>query len=158
MLRGVEEAPPKVTIHLPPTPVAEQAPPIKFPPKTIARPVKLGGPPTRSPLIPSSVPSKLKIVPSGSQPRPPVVNPMTAMPKTGLLPPVPPAAKLKLKPKAKLPIMNGTKPPQVSKGQSSGMSLNDLRACRNALKKLKLHKTAMLFMQPVDPVRDHAPK
>jgi transcription initiation factor TFIID subunit 2 len=38
------------------------------------------------------------------------------------------------------------------------MSLNDLRACRNALKKMQTHKRAGLFLQPVGPVRDHAPK
>jgi transcription initiation factor TFIID subunit 2 len=38
------------------------------------------------------------------------------------------------------------------------MSLNDLRACRNALKKIKPHKHAALFLEPVDPVRNHAPK
>ena len=46
----------------------------------------------------------------------------------------------------------------VLKAQSGGMSLNDLRACRNALKKLKSNKHALLFNQPVDPIRDHAPK
>lgn len=38
------------------------------------------------------------------------------------------------------------------------MSLNDLRACRNALKKLKMNKHSALFLQAVDPIRDHAPK
>lgn len=46
----------------------------------------------------------------------------------------------------------------VPKAQSGGMSLNDIRACRAALKKLQAHKKAALFMQPVDPVRDRAPK
>lgn len=46
----------------------------------------------------------------------------------------------------------------VPKAQSGGMSLNDLRACRAALKKLQTHKKAAVFLQPVDPVRDRAPK
>ncbi|KAG6333744.1 hypothetical protein ID866_5345, partial [Astraeus odoratus] len=160
VLRGVEEAPPKVTIHLPPTPVLEQPPPIKLPPKPpAARPAK-GGPPTRSPLIPTSAPPKLKIVPSGSQVRgSPAATPIATTSNSVRMPPppLPPTAKPKPKPKAKPPTANGIKPPQVPKAQSGGMSLNDLRACRNGLKKLKLQKHAVLFMQPVDPVRDHAP-
>ena len=46
----------------------------------------------------------------------------------------------------------------VPKAQSGGMSLNDLRACRAALKKLQTHKKAAVFLQPVDPIRDRAPK
>ena len=46
----------------------------------------------------------------------------------------------------------------VPKAQSGGMSSNDIRACRLAIKKLQAHKKASLFMQPVDPVRDRAPK
>ena len=49
-------------------------------------------------------------------------------------------------------------PKVVPKAQSSGMSLNDLRGCRNALKKLQTNKKAAVFLQPVDPVRDRAPK
>jgi len=157
VLRGVEEAPPKVTIHLPPTPVLEQPPPIKLPPRATARPIKTGGPPMRNPLVSTSAPPKLKIVPSGSQARASSV----ATPVTGaarMPPPPPPAAKAKAKPKARPPTANGVKAPQIPKAQSSGMSVNDLRACRNALKKLKLNKNALLFMQSVDPVRDHAPK
>lgn len=157
VLRGVEEAPPKVTIHLPPTPIAEQPPPIKLPPKVAARPVKTSGPPTRSPLVPAPAPPKLKIAPSGSQVRASSstapVAPPPHVPRT--VPP--PATKIKPKLKARQPMANGVKAPQVPKAQSGGMSLNDLRACRNALKKLRLHKNAAIFLQPVDPVRDHAP-
>jgi transcription initiation factor TFIID subunit 2 len=52
----------------------------------------------------------------------------------------------------------GTKPAHVPKSQSGGMSLNDFRASRNALKKLQSNKHARIFLQPVDPIRDHAPK
>ncbi|KAH7907029.1 hypothetical protein BJ138DRAFT_1137716 [Hygrophoropsis aurantiaca] len=159
VLRGVEETPPKVTIHLPPTPVAElapQYPAVKLPAK-VPRPLKTGGPPARSPLIPSTVPPKLKIIPSGSQPRATI---QSATPASAMTPsdkakrpvPLPPP---KLKPKGK--PTNGIKPIHIPKAQTGGMTINDLRACRNALKKLKMHKNAVLFMQPVDPVRDHAP-
>lgn len=70
----------------------------------------------------------------------------------------PPPVPMKAKPKPKAKPTGVVKPPHVPKAQTGGMSMNDLRACRNALKKLKLHKNAMIFMQPVDPVRDHAPK
>jgi transcription initiation factor TFIID subunit 2 len=63
------------------------------------------------------------------------------------------------KPKGRPPkIANNIKPAHVPKAQSGGMSLNDLRGSRNALKKLKSHKHAAVFNQPVDPIRDHAPK
>ncbi|KAF9245714.1 hypothetical protein BU15DRAFT_85416 [Melanogaster broomeanus] len=122
VLRGVEEAPPKVTIHLPPTPVAEQPP--NFHRSSQAR---------------------------GSTQA--AATPVTA--RTGTMPPPPLPAKAKSKAKGK-PV-NAAKPAHVPKAQSGGMSINDIRACRNALKKLKLHKSATLFIQPVDPVRDHVP-
>lgn len=46
----------------------------------------------------------------------------------------------------------------VPKAQTAGMSVNDLRACRNAVAKLQGNKHAQPFLQPVDPVRDRAPK
>lgn len=42
-------------------------------------------------------------------------------------------------------------------GQASGMSSSDLTACRNCLKKLQTSKHALLFLNPVDPVRDRVP-
>ncbi|KAG2155663.1 TATA-binding protein associated factor Taf2 [Suillus clintonianus] len=161
VLRGVEETPPKVTIHLPPTPVTEVPPPlptVKVLPKA-SRPLKSGGPPPRSPAIPSAAP-KLKIMPGIAQARGPTTSVTTsAVPtppaRAGSMAPPPVPAKAKPKPKPKL--LNGVRPPHIPKAQSAGMSLNDLRASRNALKKLTMHKSAVLFMQPVDPVRDHAP-
>lgn len=70
------------------------------------------------------------------------------------MPPPPVPSKAKAKPK----LTTVAKPAHIPKAQTGGMSMNDLRACCNALKKLKVHKSAMLSMQPVDPVRDHAPK
>ncbi|OJA15957.1 TAF2 protein [Rhizopogon vesiculosus] len=160
VLRGVEETPPKVTIHLPPTPVVEAPPPfpsVKLPPKP-SRPLKSGGPPARPPPVPSAAP-KLRIMPGSAQPRSADSSATTSgvptPPTRGAMAPPPVPTKVKGKPKLK-PI-NGVRAPHLPKAQSAGMSLNDLRACRNALKKLKMHKSAVLFMQPVDPVRDHAP-
>ncbi|UZJ55485.1 hypothetical protein CBS101457_004805 [Exobasidium rhododendri] len=44
----------------------------------------------------------------------------------------------------------------VAPGQASGMSLSDLTACRNCLKKMEDSKHSHLFRKPVDPVRDRA--
>ena len=158
VLRGVEETPPKVTIHLPPTPVVEQAPQlpaVKVSAK-VQRPIKTGGPPQRPHAVPATpAPPKLKIMPSAARPSTPsAVTPTAA--RSGAMPPPPVPTKAKPKPKPK--PTGVIKPPHVPKAQTGGMSVNDLRACRNALKKLKVHKNAMIFMQPVDPVRDHAPK
>ncbi|EGO05242.1 hypothetical protein SERLA73DRAFT_82815 [Serpula lacrymans var. lacrymans S7.3] len=153
LLRGVEETAPKVTIHLPPTPVVESSPhlPLVKLPSKVPRPLKSGGPPIRSPLVPPTVPPKLKIMPSQSQVDITASNAtkIAPGPKQGTAPAV--KSKVKGKP------LNGAKPSHVPKAQSGGMSLNDLRASRNALKKIKVHKNATLFLQPVDPVRDHAP-
>jgi transcription initiation factor TFIID subunit 2 len=141
VVRGVEETVPKFTIHLPPTPVVESAPQlplVKAPPKP-QRALKTGGPTAKIPFAPS----KLKL--------------------SGTTPPVAPAAPDAKKvvtfkePKAKLK-RKPLKSDKGTKAQTSGMTLSDLRACQSALKKLKLSKHAALFMQPVDPIRDHAPK
>ncbi|KAI0375461.1 hypothetical protein BV20DRAFT_960622 [Pilatotrama ljubarskyi] len=155
LIRGAEEAPPKVTIHLPPTPVTEAPPPIppvKLPSKP-SRALKAGGPPPRSPAPSFTVPPKLKLVPSGSQVDVSAARtPGIATPGSGADTqkdfPVP-------KGPAKAAAKKAGKP--VHKAQSSGMSVNDLRACQNALKKLQTAKHAALFLQPVDPVRDRAP-
>lgn len=154
LIRGAEEVAPKVTIHLPPTPVQETAPVlpvVKAHPKT-QKPAKISGPPGRSPLVPFA-PPKLKLGPRiGSVADPEMRTPAAepTAPRISIATPKPP--KTKLKPQ------KTEKTGHVHKAQSGGMSLNDLRACRNALKKVKMFKHAALFLQPVDPVRDHAPK
>ncbi|KAI9057062.1 hypothetical protein FKP32DRAFT_1598551 [Trametes sanguinea] len=154
LIRGAEEAPPKVTIHLPPTPVTEAAPPIppvKLPNKPI-RAIKTGGPP-RSPLPPFTVPPKLKLMPSTPQSEahpartPGAATPSVTFEKRRDHPAAKPTSKAPEKKTAKA----------LPRAQASGMSLNDLRACRSALKKVQTHKHAALFLQPVDPVRDRAP-
>jgi transcription initiation factor TFIID subunit 2 len=159
LIRGVDETAPTVKLHLPPTPVTEtapQLPPVKVPVKT-QRTLKSGGSPIKSPLVPFTIPSKLKL-PGASQPNAVPRTPGTPLmeaAKRGVVfaTPAPPKP---LKPKGRPP--KGHKPSHVPKAQSGGMSLNDLRASRNALKKLQAHKHAAIFMQPVDPIRDHAPK
>jgi transcription initiation factor TFIID subunit 2 len=71
--------------------------------------------------------------------------------KQGLSLQTPAGTKIKVKPKNK-----ETK--AVPKAQSGGMTSFDLKACRTALQKLKSSKHSKLFLQPVDPVRDRAPK
>ncbi|GAA96863.1 uncharacterized protein L969DRAFT_94877 [Mixia osmundae IAM 14324] len=44
------------------------------------------------------------------------------------------------------------------RGQKSGMSFDDLKACQNCLKKILVHRSADLFRNPVDPVKDVAPR
>jgi len=144
-----------VTIHLPPTPVQETPPPlpaVKVPTKT-QRPVpKTGGPPARSPLVPFA-PPKVKLPRISSAADVNIKTPVTEQvtPRVAFATPKPAP-----KPKGKPP--KSEKSSHVPKAQSGGMSLNDLRACRNALKKIKPHKRAALFLEPVDPVRNHAPK
>ena len=139
------------------TDIAPQLPAVKAPSK-IPRVIKSGGPPSKSPLVTFNLPTKPKM------PLPDIVSPK-------VVPPTPPAEVSKkavmfatpevpLKaavPKGR-PTKPSTKPAHVPKAQSGGMHLNDLRASRNALKKLKANKHAALFIQPVDPIRDHAPK
>jgi transcription initiation factor TFIID subunit 2 len=132
------------------------------------RVVKSGGPPTKKPSLTLNPLTKLKLPAS---PAPDVVppkavpTPVTAAAKKAVnfaTPNVPTKVKVS---KASKPLgtKNGAKPtfvpkPHVPKPQSGGMSLNDLRASRNALKKLQSNKHCRIFLQPVDPIRDHAPK
>lgn len=60
------------------------------------------------------------------------------------------------KPKGRPP--KSAKAGHTPKAQSGGMSTVDYRASRAALKKLNTNKHAKLFLQPVDPIRDHAPE
>ena len=181
IFRGAEESPPKVTIHIPRTPVAEMNPSIPSPlPGSkpglkgkrlkIPLPTKASG--TQSPVPTPFGKIKIPSVPVQAEaaasppPQPPLPPPP---PPTSTLPPPPPPpppkgvspkkgvvfATPKLKPKQKTAPPKKPKPVQA---QSSGMSSNDYRASRSALKKIQANKHARLFAQPVDPVRDSAPK
>lgn len=164
-------------IHIPSTPIIESAPPplptVKVTVSHKPRIIKPGlAGVAKSPLIPSQPPApKLKLP---AHPHhdvaasPKVPSSSTEQPKKAVVfvkPELP--AKVKHKSKAAhppplVPQKVSEKPHEksahVPKAQSGGMPLNDLRACRNMLKKLKANKHAVIFLQPVDPIRDHAPK
>ncbi|KAI9511720.1 hypothetical protein F5148DRAFT_1168299 [Russula earlei] len=159
LVRGAEEAPPKLSIHLPPpTPVTEIAPPlpsvkIPVPPKP-SRIIKPGG--SKNTPVSTPVTPKIRLVPSAhmevvnvSSLSTPLAGQSTVI-KQGTTSKTPANTKVKVKAKSK-----ETK--AVPKAQSGGMTSFDLKACRTALQKLKTSKHSNLFLQPVDPVRDRAP-
>ncbi|KAL5494783.1 hypothetical protein ACEPAI_245 [Sanghuangporus weigelae] len=155
VVRGADEPLPKNTIHLPPTPVVE-------------------GPPS----LPSPAPTSIKIAPKLSKPqikigprRLSLQTPTTATPST------PGPTKLRLsslgdttgtpahaEPKFKEPLPPPPRPAPapkkrerpVPKAQAMGLNVQDLKACQAALKRLNNCKSARIFLQPVDPVRDKA--
>ena len=155
LVRGAEEAPPKLSIHLPPsTPITEIPPSLPFvkipvPPKP-SRAIKSGGPrntPVSTPVTPKiRLVSTVHVEATGNTP----VTGQPAATKQGSTS-KPAGTKVKVKAKNK-----ETK--AVPKAQSGGMTSFDLKACRTALQKLKSSKHSNLFLQPVDPVRDRAPK
>lgn len=158
LVRGAEEAPPKLSIHLPPpTPVTEIAPPlplvkIPVPPKP-TRVIKSGGP--RNTPVSTPVTPKIRLLPTAQAEAAhtyslstPVIANIT---KQGTASKTPTGTKIKVKAKNK-------EAKAVPKAQSGGMTSFDLKACRTALQKLKSSKHSNLFLQPVDPVRDRAPK
>lgn len=155
LIRGAEETPPKVMIHLPPTPVTEVPPPLPVVKVSVKaqRPLKAGGP-LKTPITPVAGTPKFKLLPSSSQ-----ANMSVKLPSTPVIERDKKSAVFSVPKVPKKVLPAEKKPPKtIPKAQSGGMSLNDLRACRNALKKLQMHKRAALFLQPVDPVRDRAPK
>ena len=182
VFRGAEESPPKVTIHIPRTPVVEMTPSLPSPllgskagtkSKRLKIPVPGKATGGQSPLVAPfgkikipSVPVKPETVASPpplpmtfSSPPAPLAPTLPAPLPESLKPAVPKKgvafATPKLNSKQKIPPPKKAKPVQ---GQSGGMSANDYRASRSALKKLQANKHARLFAQPVDPVRDNAPK
>ncbi|EAU92262.2 TATA-binding protein associated factor Taf2 [Coprinopsis cinerea okayama7 len=160
LIRPVEETPPTVKIHIPSTPVIEtppQIPTIKPP-----RIIKSGGPPPKHPLNLVNAPTRLKLpgAPTVALPKGPPTALVPEPPKRNVAfvpPPTTPVATTSKQkpPKPAKPV--STKPVSVPKAQSAGMSIQDYKACKSALKKLKANKHALLFLQPVDPIRDHAP-
>lgn len=147
VLRGGEEAPPKITIQLPPTPVIEAPPSPVVRIQPVAQRILKTGPTPNSTQGASS--TKIKLVPSGLHRESISKAPVVPQRKGSFV--VPP-------PKRQKPEKDKDKKKPVPKPQTSGMSMYDLGACRNALKKLQAHKRARLFLQPVDPVRDRAPE
>ena len=178
VFRGAEESPPKVTIHIPRTPVMESSPAIPSPlsgskaglkSKRLKIPMSMKVPGTQSPLSTPSGKIKIPSTPpvqseDGVSRRPPPSLP----PPTSISPSRPASSQTRMaqrkdvafatpKPKPK-PKTGSPKKPKPVQAQSSGMSANDYRASRSALKKIQSNKHARLFSQPVDPVRDNAPK
>ncbi|TDL26427.1 TATA-binding protein associated factor Taf2 [Rickenella mellea] len=156
VVRGDKEPLPKVTIHLPPTPVVETPPPLPLPSPTVrmmAKPkIKIGNGRKSSLLSPASpltVSGKIRTPLSNATPVQPLAS--TSAESTPKVPRIPLIATPKSMPGSK------KKDKPVPKAQSSGMSANDLKACRSALKKLMDYKSSLIFRQPVDPVRDKAP-
>jgi transcription initiation factor TFIID subunit 2 len=170
LIKPETETPPTVKIHIPSTPVVEVAPPI--PSTKSSRNLKSGGPPLKIPLPTAAPPTKLKIpaTPTAASPRLPPTPVAPEPPKKSVTfapppPPVPvqaPPPAVVVPPKAKVkppkaPVVP-SKPVAVPKVQTAGMSVHDYRGCKSALKKLRANKHAALFLQPVDPIRDQAPK
>ncbi|KAF9531853.1 hypothetical protein CPB83DRAFT_785561 [Crepidotus variabilis] len=169
LIRPVEESPPSVKIHIPSTPITEVPPTLPIvvkplPPKVVPKTVKSGGPPIKKPSLTLNPPTKVKL-PASSHPSTPATKPsqVVEIPKRAVAfatpdPPIKIKALKVSKPIIAKPVPKvNAKPVHVPKAQSGGMSLNDLRASRNALKKLQANKHARIFLQPVDPIRDHAP-
>jgi transcription initiation factor TFIID subunit 2 len=152
-IRGAEEALPKVTIHLPPTPVTEQAP--ALPPLTIKPKLPKISMHISSPKTPTVAPANLAKIrlPSTAS----VTRPLSPAVQTPSNQPSQLKKSISLKPLAAPPPSKKKAKPQP-KGQASGMSNHDLQACRRALKRLQTHKHSFIFQQPVDPIRDKAPR
>lgn len=154
-VKGTDEKPPKVTIHLPPTPSTEVPPAI---PPPVPPGIKIVPKPTK-PQIKIGV-RKASIVPS------PLDTPVLGSAKLRLQPGTPKIASViqeLAEPEFKVPALPPLKPSEpkkkdkpAPKAQASGMSTADLKACRILLKRLNTSKHAFLFAQPVDPVRDKA--
>ncbi|EJC98793.1 uncharacterized protein FOMMEDRAFT_161628 [Fomitiporia mediterranea MF3/22] len=167
VVRGADEPLPKNTIHLPPTPVTESPPvvpmqtpsSIKIAPKVSKPQIKIGQrkqslatPSTPTPST-SHAPSKLRLAPSGSTMPPASVDTENIAPaaESRFKEPLPPLLPSKAAPGSK------KKDKPIPKSQSGGMSIQDVKACQAALKRLNTCKAAFLFLQPVDPIRDKAP-
>lgn len=161
VFRGDQEQPPKVVIHLPPTPVIEAPPPVPIVVKPPLKPqrtlsIKDGVTSLKSPLTPTLGSTKLRLpgtgtrvdvstrVPDVSSPRDArrASNGGFAVPK----PPAPNAAAVKVPPKHGSRVKPGT------------LSVEDRLGLRSIINKLQNYKSAPLFRQPVDPVRDRAPE
>lgn len=161
VFRGDPEQPPKVVIHLPPTPVIEAPPPLPIVVKPPLKPqrtlsIKEGVASVKSPLTPTIGSTKFKLPGTGTRVDVSTRTPDIPTPREGrrasnggfIVPKPPVPKKMDAKPA----------PKHVPKAQSGGMTPQDVVGCRATLKKLVAHKSALLFRQPVDPVRDRAPE
>jgi transcription initiation factor TFIID subunit 2 len=171
VFRGDQEQPPKVIIHLPPTPVAEVPPPIPAVVKPSIKPqrtlsIKASIPNIKSPVTPTVGTPKLRLSGTGTRIEVTARQQEVATPqhekkvtKDGFVVPKPPVQKKTEVKKAETAKVEG-KPQRkkVPKAQSGGMSQAEFILCDKILPKLVRDSSALLFKQPVDPVRDQAPK
>ena len=164
VFRGDQEQPPKVTIHLPPTPVVEAPPPIPAVPKPPLKPqrtlsIKAGIPNVKSPVTPTVGTPKLKLPGTGTrvevttrQQEVTTPRPEKKVTKDGFVVPKPPVAKKVEVKKVEIKRTDGKLPLQkkVPKAQSSGMSQTDLIVCEKILPKLKASPAAVLTLAFAD--------
>jgi transcription initiation factor TFIID subunit 2 len=158
LIKPAEELPPKVTIHLPPTPVVETPPPLPALKTQRSLTLKTGHASIKGPLTPSAtIPPKIKLPLNSAR------NDVT--PRTPSTPSALPFMERRRESgssftKASLPKkVEIQRPPKgVPKSRSGGMDFYDEKACKAAVNKLQNHKRSYFFRQPVDPVRDRAPQ
>ena len=120
-------------------PKAELLPKIKF--SLPALPVVAPAPPTKGTL------PRIKLF-GGNRP----------VASTSAQPVVPEFASRLIKPLKKDRAAKGdkVKVPKKHRTQASGMSMEDVRACQNCLRKLENHRSSEWFRNPVDPVKSGA--
>jgi transcription initiation factor TFIID subunit 2 len=158
LLRGTEETLPKPKIYLPPpTPVVE-APP------TLA--IKVKREKTLPPATPTISAPKLKLsfntggsTPGASTSKP--LPPMRVAPPKGRGSTPVPGSSRPPPPKGQNQNQNQNHKPvskAVPKSRSGGMASTEYKAAKRLLGELLRNKHAPLFLVPVDPVRDRAPK
>ncbi|KAF8079062.1 hypothetical protein FPV67DRAFT_1558205 [Lyophyllum atratum] len=127
----------------------------------LIRPVEEAAPTVKIHIPSTPVTDTARTLKSGG-PHPRLRLPASPMPQAGPQTPATPRIESSKKNVAFIapppPIPKGKQASHVPKAQSGGMTLNDLTASRNAWKKLTAHKHALAFKQPVDPIRDQAPK
>lgn len=184
LVKPTEEAPPSVRIHIP---VHEPVAPKVVLPKAAVR-IKPSLPPVKiPPAVTNTGPPKLKIAPLGSRVQRPTPTPTPApapaptprIPASATTPRIPASARPTPSPlpsppatKVKHPIVTTTivttrapkgRPPKAgpastSRAATGKMSTPDQTLCKNLVTKLQNQKHSKWFRNPVDPVRDQAPK
>lgn len=151
ILKGADEAPPKVTIFIPPTPVVEQAPPVLLLNKPSKRDKIKNESTLRSPLTP--IAPALKLTFAAGTPTTPKLSQSGPGPKTPRVGIAPPQAK-PIKPKE-----TKAAPPPPAPVKVQRVDVYKLhKACgRKTMELIMADKHASIFLQPVDPIRDSAP-
>lgn len=166
VVRGADEPLPKNTIHIPPpTPTLEVPPVIQSPVPTSIKLVNKATNPAQIKIAPRKgsvvstagtplsaapqAPTKLRLPQRVSTVSSTGAENSAISPAVEFKKPLPPA-------KSGGPSRKKEKP--VPKSQASGMSVQDVKACQAALKRLNTSKYAKIFLQPVDPIRDKAPE